>query len=102
MSNVKHPGHYTQGNIECIDAIREMLGPVGFLAYCRGNALKYLWRCMYKGNTTEDLQKAQQYTEWAAETADKLDNPNKGAFARAARAASDELKDYFWKGEPNE
>jgi len=57
---VNHPPHYTAGGIECIDAIRAALGREGFLAYCRGNAIKYLWRCEHKGGM-EDLHKAEWY-----------------------------------------
>jgi hypothetical protein len=57
---VNHPDHYTQGDIEAIDAIRAALGAQGFAAYCTGNAIKYLWRWQHKGGV-EDLQKAQWY-----------------------------------------
>ena len=57
---VNHPPHYTAGEIECIDAIRAALGREGFLAYCRGNAIKYLWRCEHKGGM-EYLHKAEWY-----------------------------------------
>jgi len=58
---VEKPEHYNQGEVECIDAIRAMLGTEGFIAYCQGNALKYTWRHQYKGKAIEDLQKAQWY-----------------------------------------
>jgi len=58
---VNNPPHYNQGEIECIDAIESALGPDGFKAYCRGNALKYLWRSEYKGNSDADLNKANWY-----------------------------------------
>ena len=58
---VNHPSHYTAGAVECIDAIREALGYDGFLAYCRGNAMKYLWRAGLKGDAQEDLRKAAWY-----------------------------------------
>jgi len=61
---VNHPPHYTAGEIECIDAIRAALGREGFIAYCRGNAIKYLWRCEHKGGT-EDLRKAAWYLDRA-------------------------------------
>jgi hypothetical protein len=64
--NVNHPPHYSQGDIECIDAIRAALGPDAFVAYCRGNAIKYLWRCDHKGGT-EDLRKAAWYLNRAIE-----------------------------------
>jgi hypothetical protein len=57
---VNHPPHYTQGDIECIDAIRAALGRDGFVAYCRGNAMKYSWRYRHKGGV-EDLHKAEWY-----------------------------------------
>ena len=62
---VHAPAHYTQGEIECIEAIRSALGGEGFLAYCRANAIKYLWRCTRKGHRTEDLKKAAWYVERA-------------------------------------
>lgn len=46
---INHPNHYTFGDIECIDAIRASLGFDGFLNYCQGNAIKYLWRWEHKG-----------------------------------------------------
>jgi len=63
MSNdpVNKPKHYAQGDIECIEAMASMLGPEAFKGYLHGNALKYLWRCFYKGNTTQDLDKALWY-----------------------------------------
>jgi hypothetical protein len=67
---VNHPPHYTAGEIECIDAIRAALGRDGFIAYCRGNAIKYLWRCEHKGGT-EDLRKAAWYLGRAIKEAGK-------------------------------
>lgn len=57
---VLHPSHYTQGGIECIDAIRSMLTPEEFRGFCKGNVIKYTWREKYKGND-ESLKKAQWY-----------------------------------------
>lgn len=65
---VNHPAHYTAGGIECIDAIREALGDEAFVAYCRGNAIKYLWRTGRKQNAAEDLAKAAWYCNRAATT----------------------------------
>lgn len=59
---VNHPPHYNAGRIECIDAIREALGEEGFAAYCKGNALKYVWREKYKAGK-EDLRKAIWYLQ---------------------------------------
>lgn len=63
---VNRPPHYNQGEIECIDAIRAALGQDGFEAYCRGNAIKYAWRCTHKGGV-EDLRKAAWYLNKATE-----------------------------------
>lgn len=57
---VNHPPHYTQGSIECIKAIRAALTPEEFRGYCKGNALKYLWREKLKGGD-ESLEKAIWY-----------------------------------------
>jgi hypothetical protein len=64
MSAVHSPQHYTQGGIEAIDYIAAKLGPVGFRAYCIGNALKYLSRWQLKDGE-QDLRKAQVYLGWA-------------------------------------
>lgn len=69
--NVNHPSHYTSGGIECIDAIRASMTPKGFIDYCKGNVIKYVFRWEHKGGV-EDLRKAQVYLGWAIETADKL------------------------------
>lgn len=72
MDNVNRPTHYTQSKIECIDYQREVLGPEGFVAHCRGNVIKYMHRALDKGETAkqvaENFQKASVYAQWAAET----------------------------------
>ena len=60
MSDVDNPSHYTQGGIECIDAIRAALTDEEFRGYCKGNMLKYVWRERYKGGA-QDLAKAATY-----------------------------------------
>lgn len=59
---VNNPPHYNQGAVECIDAIESALGPAGFRAYCKGNALKYIWREEHKGGT-ESIEKAIWYLD---------------------------------------
>ena len=61
---VNNPDHYTSGDIECIEAIKAALSPQGFVDYCRGNVLKYTWRCNHKGGM-EDLKKARKYLDFA-------------------------------------
>jgi len=60
---VNHPAHYNQGEIECIDAIKSMLGQDGFIAYLRGNIAKYNWRLMHKGKALNDAKKIGWYQE---------------------------------------
>lgn len=67
---VNHPVHYTQGSIECIDALESALGLEGLKAYCRGACLKYLWRTEYK-NGVEDLKKCQWYLEHLIKISEK-------------------------------
>jgi hypothetical protein len=61
---VNHPAHYTAGPIECIDALRSALGPLGFHDYCLGNTMKYVWRYKQTANL-DDLKKASVYLNWA-------------------------------------
>lgn len=62
LDMVNSPPHYNQGEVECIDAIHAALGDEGFKAYCRGNALKYLWRTELKHvGSPEDWKKANWY-----------------------------------------
>lgn len=60
---VNHPSHYTQGDIECIDAIRASMSTSEFLGYLKGNVQKYLWRYDRKDNPIQDLEKAQWYLQ---------------------------------------
>lgn len=62
---VNHPPHY-EGNIECIDAMQEVIGHNGVINFCIGNAFKYIWRCTKKHDTpAEDLKKAEWYIKKA-------------------------------------
>ena len=58
--DVNHPAHYTQGGIECIDAIRAALTPEEWRGYLKGNCLKYIWRERGKGGN-KDIEKAEWY-----------------------------------------
>lgn len=60
---VNHPQHYTQGGIECIDALKAAtVGKRGIEAVCVANVIKYLWRYEEK-NGVEDVCKAKWYLE---------------------------------------
>lgn len=57
---VNSPPHYTQGKIECIEAIRAALTAEEFRGFCKGNAMKYVFRERLKGGM-EDIKKAEWY-----------------------------------------
>lgn len=55
---VEHPSHYNNhpSGVECIDIVKHF-------NFCRGNAIKYIWRAGIKGGPEkeiEDLRKAIQ------------------------------------------
>jgi hypothetical protein len=58
MSDAINPTHYrsSTSGMECIDFTEHM-------NFCRGNAVKYLWRCGLKGDPIEDLKKARWYID---------------------------------------
>src|SRR5690554_851409 len=67
---VNHPNHYTQGRFETIEVIEEITQGYsdGYVAYCVGNALKYLARAPHKhAEPTEDIKKAEKYISFAIE-----------------------------------
>lgn len=62
VDNVNHPSHYTQGDIECIDAIKASMSHEAYCGYLKGNVQKYMWRYEHKGGV-ESLKKAQWYLD---------------------------------------
>lgn len=59
--NVNNPVHYTQGNVECIDAIESALSPEEFRGYLRGNIIKYAWRLGRKDDPIQEIGKIGWY-----------------------------------------
>ena len=59
---VNHPDHYTDGAIECIEAIEAQLTADEYRGYLKGNIAKYLWRERHKGGI-QSLKKAQWYLD---------------------------------------
>jgi len=55
---VNRPPHYMKhpSGVECIEITEHM-------NFCRGNAIKYIWRAGEKGDAITDLQKAKWYVE---------------------------------------
>jgi hypothetical protein len=58
---INHPAHYTSGSVECIDAIAAALGHDGFVAFLRGQVIKYQWRLGLKDAPAQDAAKAVWY-----------------------------------------
>ena len=56
---VNKPAHYGDGQIECIDYMKDNMDAMMFLGYLEGNTKKYLHSYRYKGNPVEDLKEAQ-------------------------------------------
>ena len=63
MAAVNSPQHYTQGNMETIDMIKESLTEEEFSGYLKGNILKYVCRYKHKGMPLKDLMKSQWYLD---------------------------------------
>ena len=57
--SVERPMHY-DGQVECIEYIRDRLGHEGFIAYCWGSVIKYQHRWKEKGGI-ESLRKARWF-----------------------------------------
>jgi len=54
---IENPKHYTQfANCECIDITEQF-------NFCKGNAIKYIWRSGHKDDEIQDLRKAIWYLE---------------------------------------
>jgi len=60
-NDVNHPSHYTQGPVECIDAIASALGRDAFIEFLRGQVIKYMWRLGHKGDALKDAEKGTWY-----------------------------------------
>ena len=72
--NVNHPAHYTQGGIECIDAIEAAVtGLTGSEAVWTAQIIRYIWRWKRK-NGAEDLRKAEFYLKRLIETVERKQN----------------------------
>lgn len=72
---VNRPPHYTQGGVECIEAIKAAVtGREPYQAWLTGQVIKYIWRYPYK-NGLEDLEKAEFYLKRLIEEVSKNYNP---------------------------
>jgi len=77
---VAAPDHYRQGQIECIDAIRESMSAGDFAGYCKGNVIKYTWRAHnHKESPLVHLNKAADYLRWWIETEAQISEAGNGS-----------------------
>lgn len=74
---INHPRHYTQGKIECIDAMEAAYGTEAVINFCMCNAMKYQWRFRLKNNR-EDILKCQWYQNKMIELENKLNQQENG------------------------
>ena len=58
---VRHPKHYTQGGIECIDAMRAAMTADEFRGYLKGQVIKYAWRMGRKDARAQEAGKLAWY-----------------------------------------
>jgi len=74
---VNSPPHYSDGNIETIDYIVDVLGEYEAISYCHGNVIKYtgsrLWK---KDDPIQDAEKAVWYLNKMIELMKKTQGVN--------------------------
>ena len=64
------PAHYTQGEVECIDAMESAFGTERLATYCTINAMKYLWRANeHEDGAERSLRKASYFIHKALQLA---------------------------------
>lgn len=81
MSDAIDPGHYMgHGGLNCHEAQRAILGQSGMIAYWRGCALKYLWRCFRKGGA-QDIRKSIRCLQFMLE---EMEGQSHGGTAQPA------------------
>ncbi len=61
LNEIIKPKHYTQGPIECLDAIESMLTGDGAVDFYRTQVVKCLWRMPHKGSLLVDTKKTDFY-----------------------------------------
>ena len=64
--SIERPSHYTQGDVECIDAMVSAFGEEAVKDYCRINAFKYVWRIKSKDSVESNTLKAIWFLRWSA------------------------------------
>lgn len=74
VDNVNSPSHYKLDglDIESKEVVKAVLGPMGYVHWACGNAMKYIFR-WEKKNGLEDLKKARKNLDFAIETLESGD-----------------------------
>lgn len=71
---VNHPKHYQlPSGRESVDVMREILTDEEFRGWCKGNALKYIFREGKKDDAVQDIKKAGKFLEFLTEEKQCLD-----------------------------
>jgi hypothetical protein len=60
---INSPAHYSQGSVECIDAMVSAFGIEDTKAFCKINAFKYLWRLGRKDEEKQEIGKIKWYLD---------------------------------------
>ena len=63
MDEITKPKHYTQGTVECLDALDSMLEESSRIDFYRSQIVKYICRLRDKGAPLKDAQKARFYLD---------------------------------------
>ena len=61
MDEITKPKHYTQGSVECLDAIDSMLEESSRIDFYRTQIVKYMWRLRDKGDPLKDDKETEFY-----------------------------------------
>lgn len=61
---VNHPSHYSNGKIECIDAMIAAKGIFKTIVFCETNAFKYNWRQGKKDKDSQEVAKQLWYLNY--------------------------------------
>jgi hypothetical protein len=83
MNEIDSPRHYTQGRVECIEAMEACSTTDEFCGHLRLTAMKYLWRLHDKDDPLKNTQKAKWYLSRLLSKLSSLveqDDPNAGLY----------------------
>lgn len=58
---IDKPSHYTQGPVECVDAMQSAATHDEFVGFLKLQVFKYIWRCGSKDDALQDAKKAEWY-----------------------------------------